>query len=149
MSHWACQFVYTRFSKKFNSIDFRRNLIRRFELGVDSCIFVDFMRCGSISRIWSSDSLSTRCLRLIWRKRSTWCFWSLLNVYAWFGEAEHVMSFKLVEFLRLIWGSGTCEVLEVGVLKESLYLQMKGTPVSIEFFSGFYELESGWFMDQS
>ena len=53
----------------------------------------------------------------------SWCSWSLLNVYAWFGEAEHVMFFKLVEYLRLIWGSEARDVLEVGVLEESLYLQ--------------------------
>ena len=50
------------------------------------CSFVDLMRCGSISRIWSSDHF------LIW------C-------------------------LRLIWGSWARDILEVGVLKESLYLQ--------------------------
>ena len=87
------------------------------------CIFVDLMWCGPISRIWSFDSLSTGCLRLIWRKRSTWCSWSLLNVYAWFREARHVVFFKLVECLCLIWGSGAHDVFEVEVLEESLYLQ--------------------------
>ena len=30
------------------------------------CIYVDLMWCGSISSIWSSDSLLTGCLCLIW-----------------------------------------------------------------------------------
>ena len=106
--------VHTRFLEKFISWSWT---------WVDVVSLLILLRCDSISRIWSSDSLSTGCLRLIWRKRSTWCSWSFLNVYAWFGEVKHVMFFKLVECLCLIWGSRTRDVLEVGVLKESLYLQ--------------------------
>ena len=52
--------------------DFRINLIRGFELEL-MLYFCWFDACDSIFRIWSFDSLSTGCLRLIWKKRSTWC----------------------------------------------------------------------------
>ena len=38
-------------------------------------------------------------------------------------EAEYVVFLKFVERLRLIWGSGARDVLEVGVLEESFYIQ--------------------------
>ena len=38
-------------------------------------------------------------------------FW--LNIYAWFEEAEHVMLSKLIEHLRLIWGSEAHDVIKV------------------------------------
>ena len=101
--------VHTRFSEKFDS------WICTWD---DVVYLLILLQCSSISRIWSSDSLSTGCLCLILRKRITWCFWSLLQVYAWFREAEHVMWFKLVECLCLIWGSGARNVLEFGVLEE-------------------------------
>ena len=57
----------------------------------------------------------------------------LYNLILWFPldwmstldleEAEHPMFFKLVECLRLIWGSCARDVLEVWVFKESLHLQ--------------------------
>ena len=83
--------VRTRFPGKFNSWTWT---------WCWCCIFVDLMRCDSISRIWSSDSLSIGCLRLIWRH----LILSRLDAYAWFG------------------GSGARDVLEVGALEESLYL---------------------------
>ena len=93
--------VHTRFQQKFDSWSWT---------WVDVVFFVDLMQCGSISRIWSFDSLSIRWLCLIWKKRNTWCSWSLLNaricliwrseartwcswcsnVYAWFEEVEHM-----------------------------------------------------------
>ena len=47
------------------------------------------------------------------RKQST-CSWNCLNAYTWFEKAKHVMVWKLVELLRLIWETRACDGLEAG-----------------------------------
>ena len=86
------------------------------------CIYVDLMRCGWISKIWSSDSLSVGCLRLVWMKA---CIFKGTSIFedGWLQELESLLA--LGRILPIPFG-----------VKKFPPLQMKRSPLFIEFSGG-------------
>ena len=94
-------------------------------------------------------------------KRSTRCFSSWLNAYAWFEEAEHVMFLKLESWKKVCIFKGASifddgRLQELGSLLSLWRILSRSSRVKIfhslqmrKFFSGLCRLETGWFMDQT